>query len=66
MLDCSSDLCKYITRSLNHWLTTYPKEIHMTPQLTAKLTALSVALAVNGMMIIGVGCLFSGAAKAFW
>lgn len=38
----------------------------MTTHLTAKLTALSVALAVNGMMIIGVGCLFSGAAKAFW
>jgi hypothetical protein len=32
----------------------------MTTQLTAKLTALGVALVVNGMMIVGVGYLFSG------
>jgi len=46
-------------------LTTHSKEIHMTTQLSAKLAALGVALVVNGMMIIGVGYLFSGPARAF-
>ena len=32
----------------------------LTTQLSAKLAALGVALVVNGMMIIGVGYLFSG------
>jgi hypothetical protein len=36
-----------------------PKEIPMTTQLSTKLAALAIALMVNGMMIGGVGYLFS-------
>jgi len=60
VLACTSVICNYITKSPKH-LDDYPSpETLMNAQISTKLTAIAVALMMNGLLIGGVAYLFGG------